>query len=182
MFIALLIVINLSASCVSLSQNAVNQQTSVVATTEKPLIQNESELERNKRIWRESKVKNYKITLESAIADAFYTTLSPVEIEVRDGKAVSIRHLAKDNKPISMEEAKNNYGLMLYERRGLDTIEGMFELIKQAEEGKTSNGVRTSLLEVEYNPKFGYPMSIKFDRAATDSSMFLRVKNFETVD
>ena len=117
---ALVIVINLSASCNSFSQSADSQQNSKIQTAEKPVIPNETELERNRRTWTQSNIKNYKITLESAIADALYTTLSPVEIEVREGKAVSIRHLAKDEKSFSMEEAKNNFGLMRYEQLKID--------------------------------------------------------------
>lgn len=182
MIVALLIVVNLFTSCASFSQSADSQQNSKVQTVERTAIPNETELERNRRLWTESNIKNYKITLESAIADALYTTLSPVEIEVREGKAVSIKHLAKDEKSVSMEEAKNNYGLMLYERRKIDTVEGMFDLIKRAEEGKTANGFKTILLEVEYNSKYGYPTKIKYDVAATDSYISLQVKKFEIIE
>ena len=179
---ALVIVINLSASCNSFSQSADSQQNSKVQTAAKPVIPKETELERNRRIWTQSNIKNYKITLESAIADALYTTLSPVEIEVRDGKAVSIRHLAKDEKSFSMEEAKNNFGLMRYEQLKIDTVEGLFDLIKRAEEGKTANGFKTTLLEVEYDPKYGYPTKIKYDVAATDLYKSLQVKKIEIIE
>ena len=111
-----------------------------------------------------------------------YTTLSPVEIEVREGKAVSIKHLAKDEKSISIEEAKSNYGLLMYGRIKVDTVDGMFDLIKRAEEGKTGKGFKTILLEVEYDPKFGYPTKIKYDVAATDSYISLQVKKFEIIE
>jgi len=186
MFIALFSVLILSVSCTLSSQQAANQQNSPQNSSNevnsKTTIQNETELERNRRIWLENNVKNYKITLESAIADALYTTLSPVEIEVREGKAISIRHLAKDEKSVSMEEAKNNYGLMLYERRRIDTVDGMFDLIKRAEEGKSGEGFKTILLEVKYDSKYGYPTKIRYDVAATDSFISLQVKKFEVVE
>jgi len=179
MLVAFLIVINLFASCTLFSHN---RQNSRVEATEKPISQNETELEKNERIWRESNIKNYKMTLEARIADALYTTLSPVEIEIRESRAVSIKHLAKDEKSISMEEAKNNFGLMMYERHGINTIEGMFERINQAEAGKTSEGFRTTLIKVEYDSKLGYPVKIDFDRAATDSSLSLQVRKFEIIE
>jgi hypothetical protein len=186
MMVALLIVVNLSTSCISFSQSAVNeqnsQQNSNVEAIEKPVIPNETELERNKRTWTDSKIKNYKITLESDIANALYPTLSPVEIEVREGKTFSIRHLAKDKKPVSMAKAKNDFGLMGYESRGVDTIEAMFDLIKRAEEGKTRERLKTILLEVEYDPKYGYPTKINYDVAATDSHIYVQVKKFEIIE
>jgi uncharacterized NAD(P)/FAD-binding protein YdhS len=181
-FHILLVIPSLFVACTLNSQQTITQQNSRTTNTNKSIIQNETELEHNERIWQQSKITNYKITVESAIADALYTTLSPVEIEVREGKAVSIRHLAKDGKFIPMEEVKNTYGLMLYERREVDTIEGMFNLVKQAEEGKTGKAPHTSLLEVEYDTKFGYPASIKFNRASTDSSIFLRIRKLEIIE
>ena len=70
MIVALLIVINLSTSCTSFSQSVTSQQNSKVQTADKPARLNETELERNKRTWTESNIKNYKVTLESNIAGA----------------------------------------------------------------------------------------------------------------
>src|SRR5687767_4230002 len=50
----------------------------------------ETELERNRKLWRESKIGNYKMTLKMN-QPGLYSPVSPVEITVKNGEAVLIK-------------------------------------------------------------------------------------------
>ncbi len=128
----------------------------------------ETELERNQKLWRESKSGNYKMTLKMS-QPGLYSPVSPVEITVKNGEAVSIK---------SLEDSERNITVESYERFGNNTVKAMFEKIQFAENRKPDK------LKVKYDEKFGYPKEIDIDISflGNDDESYLKVEKFEILN
>jgi hypothetical protein len=102
-------------------------------------------LKENQQKWAEQKITHYKFQLTISCSCGWYT-LMPLNIEVKDGQAVSITD--KKGQPIPADFAKDfNQGT---------TVERLFAIIDE-ELGSTDR------MRVSYDPRLGYPTKIDID-------------------
>ena len=122
-----------------------------------------AEMERNRQLWRESKIENYDFKTECHSGN-WQTTFPGAALKVRQGKIVSMEKVQKDNLTDFSD----------YEKQAT-TIENAFELIRKELDDDR-------IIEVKYNEKLGYPerMDIIFSDAIDNSSVFF-VSGFEIV-
>ena len=121
-----------------------------------------AELERNRRLWQESKTLNYDFVC-GHYAGGDEDPAEPAIIKVREGKAVSIEAVAKSKTP----------KLSGYEN--FDTIDKLFEYARQ----ELENG---RILSIKYNKKLGYPeiTGIKYSYDIDDWNS-INITKFEVV-
>jgi hypothetical protein len=105
---------------------------------------NNYDFERSRRLWFEKGITNYNMVVR-IVQEGVRSPASPVLIEVRNGKAISI-------KPISKSDQRE-----IDDYNRFDTIEKMFDEI-QAESKKEETTIR-----VLYNEEFGYPIHININ-------------------
>ncbi len=128
------------------------------------------ELERNRSLWRESKIENYKMTIEIQ-KTGHATPNGKFIITVRDRVAKSIR-------PIDKPDFEMLDTQIQFERYG--TIEGVFSFIESAEKDKRENNRSWSRREIEYDAKLGYPKKVDLDQSGVfDDELFFEVLEFE---
>jgi hypothetical protein len=122
-----------------------------------------AEMERNRRLWRESKIENYNFETEIH-AGSWQSTFPPAAIRVRDGKLVSMEKLTNDN-PTDFSD---------FQKRAT-TIENLFDLIRQ----ELNNG---RIIEAKYHQDFGFPQRIRIiDSSKIDDHSLFEIKNFEFI-
>ena len=147
------------AACTISAPPMANQQNSPSETLNRL---SDSELERNKVLWQESHPRNYRMTIEYA-SGGFYPIASPVMIEVRNGKTVSLK-----------PERANSGSTERY--RSFDTVEKIFEQI--------ANYRQAERLMVEFDAVRGYPTKLDIDPslAAEDDGFNLNVRKLEVLE
>jgi len=120
-------------------------------------------LEKNKALWQEQQADHYRFQLAIGCFCPYYSQM-PLTIEVQDGEAISVS--AADGSDVApyMEQ----YGRA-------DTIEELFGIIESAQSGAADE------VKVEYNPEFGYPVSIEIDyiKRAVDDEVGYQVSSLE---
>ena len=101
-----------------------------------------AELERNRRLWQESKINNYDFVIVKYAGGVTNDwQASPILIKVREGEK------------FSTEAAKKGYDFRIDSYTDFDTIDKFFNYLRQQlEKGK--------IIYVEYDKKFGYPIKI----------------------
>ena len=141
---------NLSVSSHNTNENRLIKQ--------KMSIDNDFDL--NYKLWVESKIVNYRIELN--IEGAGFTGPAPVNIEVREGKSISLKRISEiDPRPIEFYES-------------IDSVEKLFTFIQKEKE----NGADVI---VKYNKKFGYPEEVVwvYLKPGNFNPSIVRVKKFE---
>lgn len=126
---------------------------------------NKAEIERNRRLWHGSGIVNYRMTVDVQ-KTGHATPMGKFIIEVRDRQAVSIK-MANDPTRDAMTER-----FALY-----DTIDDIFERIEVA------SVQRPDKMDIEYDPKLGYPKKLNLDpnTSAMDDELFFQVLQFEAL-
>ena len=111
--------------------------------------------------WLDQNISHYRFTLSVGCFCAF-TTIMPVTIEVDHGKVVSMTDKHGDS------AAKYQDSLGQYA-----TIDKLFDVIDAA--------AGASMLQVNYNPQFGYPDGIRIDynQQVSDDQISFTVSDFE---
>ena len=118
----------------------------------------------NQNLWRESKINNYRMTV-NVQQTGHNTPMGFVSIEVREGILVSVK------------PAKPYFSGSLEKCHDCGTIEDMFEIIERAEQ-------QAEKLEVVYETKLGYPISINvdYDSKKYDDELSIRIVGFEILE
>jgi len=121
------------------------------------------DLERNRRLWLESKIINYDMTIQAHVGGNVIPAESVI-IEVRDNKSTLI-----EPDPRVDEVRLRTY-------RKYATINEMFDAIQ--------NGFdEDAIVEVKYNTKYGYPEEwyVNYHKKGSDQYQRTMIKRFEVV-
>ncbi|MEM4282846.1 MAG: DUF6174 domain-containing protein [Candidatus Woesearchaeota archaeon] len=138
------------------SVNQVNQQ------SDENSVSNRHEL-----LWKESKISSYRMTIRVVETGFYVPPFDPFVIEVRQGKAVSMKPTTKGG------DSGETYKLLeMY-----DTVEKLFDIVKRAQKD-------ADVFEVEYDPKLGYPKEIFIDWriGMTDTEVAIKVLKLEVIE
>ncbi len=124
-----------------------------------------AELERNRKLWQESKIANYDFVMEKGgggVTNKF--NASPVLIKIRNSEKISMESVTKDN-------AFNTESYTDFDR-----IDKLFDYIKQELDDR-------KIIDIKYDKKFGYPkeVSIIFTVASTHGGRFIQISKLEVV-
>jgi len=132
------------------------------------------ELERNRSLWHESKIKDYKMKVKIQ-KTGHATPNGKFIIIVRGGVAKSIKSV--DFKPgLEMLDTEIQFGRY-------STIGGIFSFIESAEKDNQKNNRGWSRREIEYDSKFGYPKKVDLDQSGVfDDELSFEVLEFEAID
>jgi hypothetical protein len=125
---------------------------------------NQSPLTSDHAKWEEQNARHYRFDLSIGCFCPFFEEM-PLSIEVRDGKAVSIKtNQGEDASPANME---------IYVQYA--SVEKLFQTIERAQNGDADE------ILVEYDPTYGYPTQISIDyiKSALDDEMYFTVTNLE---
>jgi len=168
---SILFTVIFSASCSLQQQTKATENSNILLDDSNIILKpnlEKSELERNRNLWRERNIINYKMVIKLSVT-GLYNPISPVEILVENGKAISIK---------TFEKPARNPAVESYERFGNNTVETMFEKIESAEMRNADK------LEVKYDAKFGYPKEISIDSsfAVIDDESYVKVEKFEVTN
>lgn len=108
------------------------------------------ELTSNEKLWKDQGLKNYDFTLER---QCFCPEdwRGPVNIEVRDGTAVSVTYFSNGT---AVTEGKFDE---------VDTIDKLFTLLNNAFAGKGDFEQKADSIDVTYDEKMGYPVTFFID-------------------
>jgi hypothetical protein len=124
-------------------------------------------LERNRRLWRESKITNYRMTVNiqktghAAPSGKFIVT-------VREGKTESIKLFDKPE----ADPSTVKFGRYV-------TIDELFDYIEKAEKETWSWDKK----EIEYDAKLGYPKKVNLDASRVfDEELLFQVLEFEVLE
>lgn len=127
------------------------------------------ELDRNRRLWRESKITNYKMTVDLQ-KTGHATPMGKFIITVRGGIAESIK--SANNPQSDLSNSVIKFGKY-------DTIEDIFEYVESVERETWDWEKR----EIEYDPKLGYPKKVNLDASRVfDEELFFQVLQFEVLE
>lgn len=123
-----------------------------------------SKFERNRRMWRESKITDYKMTIkvfQSGHANPSGTRI----IEIRGGTATSIK--LADSEVVDDSEKWKAY----------DTVEKIFDIVANAQKKNPAT------LDVEYDEKLGYPkkLRLEYSFSATDDELAVDILQLESL-
>jgi hypothetical protein len=109
-----------------------------------------SELERNEKLWQSQNLTSYNFTLER---QCFCPEdwRGPVSIQVRNGEVVSTTYVS-NGQTVDAEKFGD-----------VDTIEELFDVIRDAYEGKNTFDQKAETVNVTYHSEMGYPLTILID-------------------
>jgi len=109
-----------------------------------------SELERNEKLWQSQNLTSYDFTLER---QCFCPEdwRGPVNITVRNGKVTSLVYVSN-----GQTATADKFG-------DVDTIDELFDVIRDAYEGKNTFDQKAETVNVTYHPEMGYPLTIYID-------------------
>jgi hypothetical protein len=122
--------------------------------------------EKNRRLWHESKISNYRMTME-IMKTGHRTPMGTAVFEVRDGKMVS-----GTPSPTGLQFACGTGSCEPY-----DSVEKIFGIIEDAIRRNPDR------LKVEYDEKYGYPKSLvlDFNARAMDDELSVKILQFEVL-
>ncbi|MBA3633280.1 MAG: hypothetical protein H0W58_10815 [Acidobacteria bacterium] len=127
------------------------------------------ELNSNRRLWRESKITNYRMTVDLQ-KTGHATPMGKFIITVRGGVAESIK--LANNPEVDLSNSVLKFG-------GYETIEDIFDYIESTENKSRSWDKR----EIEYDSKLGYPKKVNLDKSGVlDDELFFQVLQFEVLE
>jgi hypothetical protein len=109
-----------------------------------------SELTRNEKLWQSQNLTSYDFTLER---QCFCPEdwRGPVNITVRNGKVTSVVYVS-NGQTATTEKFSD-----------VDTIEELFNIIRDAYDGKGAFDQKAETVNVTYHPEMGYPLTIYID-------------------
>ncbi|MBU7583131.1 MAG: hypothetical protein KAF91_09525 [Nostoc sp. TH1S01] len=146
----------------SFNTPAISQST--VETAQKSANEDLRQLRRNRRLWNQQNIRNYRYTLSNS---CFCTpeARGPVIITVKNGITASIT--TTTGEPVSNPEFFERY----------KTIPKLFNVIADAIARKADN------IDVQYNNQLGYPTQISIDYSfqQADEELYLTIENFQTL-
>ena len=155
----------LIASCASLPSNVLSSQTESKRRQDSSQFEEKQlEFERNRRIWRESKISDYEMVIEGEYG--MQVPEKPVVIRVKASQSEFIKALKGKQEPAFA---------FVYKEAGCDTVEGLFEraaLLLQKRNLKN--------LKIEYDSALGYPKEIGV-YTGQDDGEFTRVKSLKII-
>ena len=126
------------------------------------------EYDRNLRTWQESKIANYRMSVNLQ-KTGHAAPNGKFVITVRGGVAESIKGFDSDIDVWRPER----FG-------GYNTIDNIFEFIERAEKRVQEKNGSWNIREVEYDSKLGYPKRAKLDEARVlDDEILFEVLQFE---
>lgn len=122
-------------------------------------------LDQNRALWESQEISHYRFELTVACFCIFSDRM-PLTVEVRDGFVVSMTG-------VNGEDVEEFRGFL----SGFDTMEKLFATIDEA------IGMDARTLEVEYDPTYGYPVSIYVDpeELVADDEIGYYVANFQVL-
>ncbi|WP_353930343.1 DUF6174 domain-containing protein [Okeanomitos corallinicola TIOX110] len=122
-------------------------------------------LKKNTVLWKKANIANYRYQLTRSCF-CIPSARQPVLIEVRNGKTVSVTSV-ETGQPVD-RELFNQY----------DRVPKLFSLIRDGIARKADS------LNVNYEPKAGYPtqISIDYSQQQADEELYLNVDKFEVLD
>lgn len=124
-----------------------------------------SELDRNRQKWIRAGIHHYRFEINVGCFCAF-TQRMPLTIEVKDGLLLSMAY--SDGKTVPQDERQPfaNY----------QTIDSLFDFTASAISDADQ-------IQIEYDPKYGYPASVQIDfiRNAADDELSLSIVSFEVL-
>ncbi len=124
-----------------------------------------NEFERNRRLWRESNIKNYKMTVDLQ-KTGHARPMGRFVIVARDGAVKSIKN--KDNIELS------SGGILRFD--GLKTLDDIFNFIEQADNDMGIWDIKV----IQYDEKLGYPKMVNLDKSGSlDDEIYFEVLQFE---
>jgi hypothetical protein len=126
-------------------------------------LQANAELTRDLQKWQISNITHYRFDLSVACFCAFSQRM-PLAIEVQNGKVTSMKY--NDGTPVIDQEQK------MFEQYG--TIDALFNFTRESI-------AKADEIQVQYDPKYGYPSSVKIDfiKNAVDDELGLTIQSFE---
>ncbi|WP_242051660.1 DUF6174 domain-containing protein [Nostoc sp. FACHB-280] len=144
----------------SFNTPAISQSTVEIA--QRPANEDLRQLRRNRRLWNQQNIRNYRYTLSRSCFCA-PAARGPVIITVRNGITASIT--TTTGEPVSNPEFFERY----------KTIPKLFNVIADAIARRADN------VEVTYNSQRGYPTQISIDYSfqQADEELFLTIENFQ---
>ncbi len=132
------------------------------------------EFERNRNLWRDSKIENYKMTIKIQ-KTGHATPNGTFIITVRDRVAKSIKSV-DFNPDVELADSEMRFGRY-------ETIEDIFDFIESAEKDQQKNNNSWDRREIEYDAKFGYPKKVDLDQSGVlDDELYFEVLEFEFED
>lgn len=122
-------------------------------------------LRKNAQLWKKAKIANYRYQLTRSCF-CIPSARQPVLIEVRNGKTVSVTSV-ETGQPVD-RELFNQY----------DTVPKLLNIIRDGIAQKADS------LNVNYDPKTGYPQQINIDysQQQADEELYLTVDKFEVLN
>jgi major membrane immunogen (membrane-anchored lipoprotein) len=108
------------------------------------------ELTSSEKLWKDQGLRNYDFTIERQ-AFAPEDWRGPVNIQVRNGSAVSVTYVSNGT---AVTEGKFD---------NADTIDKLFTMLKNAYTGEGDLEQKADTIEVTYDPKMGYPTNFYID-------------------
>jgi len=112
------------------------------------------EFTNSENLWKSQSLRNYDFTLER---QCFCPEdwRGPVEIQVRDGNAVTVTYIGSD---LPVTEGKFD---------NADTIDKLFTILKDAYTGQGEFNQKADSINVTYNTQMGYPATFFIDVSKT---------------
>lgn len=133
-----------------------------------------NEFDRNRKLWSESKITNYKMTI-NIDKTGHATPNGKFIITVRNGTAESIKMFDKPDVDL-LQDSVIRFGRY-------STIEGIFSFIENAENDKEKNNRSWARRITEYDAKFGYPKKVDLDQSGvSDDELYFEVIEFEILE
>jgi hypothetical protein len=118
------------------------------------------EMERNRTLWKENSLHNYRFILDVAPYDPL-PPASPAVLEVKEGENVSV-----ELEEWALGSYKDPY-------KNYDTMGKLYSIIERAVMQKAK------YIDVEYDERLGYPRRISIDYGPIDTRILLKVLRFE---
>lgn len=126
----------------------------------------DSELERNRNLWRESRIENYRMTIDID-KTGHAAPNGKFVITVRNGRTESMKP-ADNPDSVTVINKLGNYG----------TPDDIFKYIENEEK----SGGSWNRKEIQYDSKLGYPKKVDMDKAnVNDEELFFQVLQFEVL-
>jgi len=125
---------------------------------------NQSEIEQNQAKWQDADISHYRYDLSISCFCVFSQDM-PLNVEVQDGKVVSMRYKSGKEIDPSLLELFEKYA----------TIDRTFAELKA-----DLNGAADEVI-AKYDPTHGFPTEVTIDveKQATDDELYLSLSNFE---
>jgi hypothetical protein len=125
---------------------------------------NQAEIEQNQAKWQDADISHYRYDLSISCFCVFSQDM-PLNVEVQDGKVVSMRYKSGKEIDPSLLELFEKYA----------TIDRTFAELKA-----DLNGAADEVI-AKYDPTHGFPTEVTIDveKQATDDELYLSLSNFE---